>query len=254
MLHIRCVLRVLKVFSWNSSPPFLKGSVLVIALAFCVVLLYIFILVSCCGLCYDFCIHTMFNSCLPLVVGRRARAYCGVCGCLRILMSNMLSYNMFLSSELRVVMSTTISPHTNDLVWFVFFANWLLICYLCLFDLYQTRIDYISYKGILIGIWYFSAKHTAVCSKNTNWLIRGQSQNNLPAVSDMSVLWLFRSERALLIFNKACMYCHDITNACLLRICTQCDSCDIIRRYRSSCHSNLVTIAPKYDMIMHNCA
>ena len=95
MSHIRCVLRVLKVFSWNSSPPFLKGFVLVIALAFCVVLLCIFILVSCCGLCYDFCIHTMFNSCLPLVVGRRARAYCGVCGCLRILMSNMLSYNMF---------------------------------------------------------------------------------------------------------------------------------------------------------------
>jgi hypothetical protein len=150
-------------------------------------------LVSCCGVCYDFRIHTMFNSCLPLVVGRRARVYCGVCGYLRILMSIMLSYNMFLSSELRVVMSATISPHTNDLVWFVFFANRLLMCYLCFFYSCQTRIAYISNKGIVIVIWYFSAKHAAVCSRNKNWLIRGQSQNNLPAVSDMSVLWLFRS-------------------------------------------------------------
>ena len=108
--------------------------------------------VSCCGVCYDFRIHTMFNSCLPLVVGRRARAYCGVCGYLRILISIMLSYNMVLSSELRGEMSATISPPTNDLVWFVVFANCLLMCYLCLFYLCQTRITYISNKGIAIVI------------------------------------------------------------------------------------------------------
>ena len=51
----------------------LVGSVLLIFLVFCVVLLYVFTyLVQCCNVLYDFRIKTMFDSSLPPVVCRRA--------------------------------------------------------------------------------------------------------------------------------------------------------------------------------------
>jgi hypothetical protein len=78
------------------SSVFWRAPMLLVALVFCVVLLCVFMLVSCWGVCYDFRVNTMFNSFLPLVVGRM--------GCLGILMSNILSYHMFLWFEC-VVMS-----------------------------------------------------------------------------------------------------------------------------------------------------
>jgi len=51
----------------------------------------------------------MLGSSIPPVVSRRAHVYCVFCVCLRIMMSNILSYLMTLCSELRVVMSTMIS-------------------------------------------------------------------------------------------------------------------------------------------------
>jgi hypothetical protein len=48
------------------------GSMLLIFLVFCVVLLYVFmLLVLCCDVHYDFRIITMFGSSLPPVVYRR---------------------------------------------------------------------------------------------------------------------------------------------------------------------------------------
>ena len=56
---------------------------------------------------YDFRIKTIFGSCLHLLfVGGRMLYHCSVC--LRIVMSNILSYHMSIGSELRVVMSDTI--------------------------------------------------------------------------------------------------------------------------------------------------
>jgi hypothetical protein len=54
---------------------------------------------------YNFPIKTMFGSSLSLVV----LVLSCLCVCLRILMSNILSYHISLRSEFRVVRSATIS-------------------------------------------------------------------------------------------------------------------------------------------------
>jgi hypothetical protein len=56
------------------TPVFLVGSVLLLYLVFCVVLLYVFtFLVQCCVVRCDFHIQTIFGSSLSPVVCRRAR-------------------------------------------------------------------------------------------------------------------------------------------------------------------------------------
>ena len=56
----------------SSHPGFLVGSMLLIFLAFCVVLLCVFMFwVQCCHVRYDFHIQTMFDSSLPPVVCSR---------------------------------------------------------------------------------------------------------------------------------------------------------------------------------------
>ena len=53
----------------NLHPQFFGGVVLLILLAFCVVLLYVFMLrVPCCDVCYNFRIKTIFGSFLPPLV------------------------------------------------------------------------------------------------------------------------------------------------------------------------------------------
>ena len=60
----------------SSSPGFLVGSVLLIALVFCVVLLCVFTFwVPCCDVRYHFCIETMFDSSLNPVVCRGLLSY-----------------------------------------------------------------------------------------------------------------------------------------------------------------------------------
>jgi hypothetical protein len=62
----------LKRFKWTWSVS-LVGSVLLIFLVFCVVLLCVFTFwVPCCDVCYNFRIKRMFGSSLPPVVCRRA--------------------------------------------------------------------------------------------------------------------------------------------------------------------------------------
>jgi hypothetical protein len=54
------------------------------------------------------CPHkTMFGSSLPPIV----LSYCVFCLCLRVVMSNIVSYHMSLCSVYRVVISSTISAH-----------------------------------------------------------------------------------------------------------------------------------------------
>ena len=55
--------------AWVHPRFFLLGSVLLILLVFCVVLLCVFTFrMSCCGVRYDFCIKTMFGLSVPPVV------------------------------------------------------------------------------------------------------------------------------------------------------------------------------------------
>jgi hypothetical protein len=60
--------------NWRFFIDVLVGSVLLIFIVFSVVLLCVFTYrVTCCDVCYDFRINTMFGSSLPPVVCRRAR-------------------------------------------------------------------------------------------------------------------------------------------------------------------------------------
>ena len=76
--HDRCFIISRECLPFNSrwpefTPGFLVGSVLLIFLVFCVVLLYVFTFwVPCCDVRYDFRIKAMFGSSLPSGVCRRA--------------------------------------------------------------------------------------------------------------------------------------------------------------------------------------
>jgi hypothetical protein len=77
-------------------PRFLLGSVLLIFLVLCVVLLCVFSFwVPCCDVRYNFRIKTMFGSSLPPVVCRMAHVLLCFCVCLRIVMSNILPYQSY---------------------------------------------------------------------------------------------------------------------------------------------------------------
>jgi hypothetical protein len=111
---------------------------LLIFLVFYAVLLYVFTLwVPCSDVGYDFRIKTMFGLFLSQVVCRRAHVLLCFCACLRIVMSNILSYQMSLHSEFRVAMSATISAWERYSVGLFpkLFARLLMsyLCYLCLF-------------------------------------------------------------------------------------------------------------------------
>jgi len=74
------------------TPGFFVGSVLLIFLTLCVVLLcvFAFLVLPCCDVYYGFRIITMFSSSLPPVVCRRAHEYLiyVICVCLRIVVPN----------------------------------------------------------------------------------------------------------------------------------------------------------------------
>ena len=111
---------------------------LLIFLVFYAVLLYVFTLwVPCSDVGYDFRIKTMFGLFLSQVVCRRAHVLLCFCACLRIVMSNILSYQMSLHSEFRVAMSATISAWERYSVGLFpkLFVRLLMsyLCYLCLF-------------------------------------------------------------------------------------------------------------------------
>ena len=111
---------------------------LLIFLVFYVVLLYVFTLwVPCSDVGYDFRIKTMFGLFLSQVVCRRTHVLLCFCACLRIVMSNILSYQMSLHSEFRVAMSATISAWERYSVGLFpkLFVRLLMsyLCYLCLF-------------------------------------------------------------------------------------------------------------------------
>jgi hypothetical protein len=95
-------------------PRLFGGSVLLIALVFCVVLFCVFtIWIPCCDVRYDFRVKTMFGLVLPPVVCRRA--YCliyVICACLRIMLSNTCCV-VFLCW-----FSSSCVPYVASLFWF----------------------------------------------------------------------------------------------------------------------------------------
>jgi uncharacterized membrane protein YesL len=86
----------------NSLAGVLVGSVLLIFLFVCVILLFVFTFyVLCCDVCYDFRIKTMFSSSLLPVVCRRAHVLFTLFVCWRIVVSNTYCevFVLFVSSS-----------------------------------------------------------------------------------------------------------------------------------------------------------
>jgi len=91
---------------------FFSGSLLLIFLVFCVVLICVFTFwVPCCDVCYDFRIKTMFGSSLPPVVCWGGWVSCliyVICVCLCIVVSNtccVVFLSFFLSSSCAAIFS-----------------------------------------------------------------------------------------------------------------------------------------------------